>query len=166
MFEVQEKIGEYDDDEEMLIKMEWIFEDSRYIDDIDEVIDTQNEMGIVDVSKYLGSDEFKVIGYQLFDYLDVEEIFSNEELGKYFDYEYFGRDMKLSGEFDDILEDENENISDLEFGEKIVDLMGGIDLMDKETLITYFDYDQLGRDYRYNGQQYYYKKYDSVIIDL
>lgn len=60
--------------------------------------------------------------------------------------------MKLSGEFDDILDEENKNISDLEFGEKIVDLMGGINLMDKETLISYFDYDQLGRDYRYNGQ--------------
>lgn len=95
---------------------------------------------------------------QLVDDIGVESV-SNPEF--YFDFESFGRDLRISGDLEAGAEDEEERerlgehyegMSDRAIGEEVVDDMyGGVSELPKEVSERYFDYDKLARDMEIGG---------------
>lgn len=82
-------------------------------------------------------------------YSYIDDVFGSvtaltrKELEYYFDFEGFGRDLRIEGvenEFD------FEGHGDEEIGVEYVDMLGGIEELSKETLERYFDYERFGHD--------------------
>jgi antirestriction protein len=76
---------------------------------------------------------------------DIIREYAPDDVGEWIDERY-------QGKYD----------SDTELGEGYVDMMGGIEMMDKETLERYFDYESFGRDLAYDYRDfdgYYFRSY-------
>ena len=96
---------------------------------------------------------------ELVDDIGVGGVVNNQY---YFDYDRFGRDLRLSGDLTGGLETQEEideadekydRMSDREIGEETVDdIYGGVEHLPKETQEQYFDYEALARDMNYNGE--------------
>lgn len=71
-----------------------------------------------------------------------DEIMTNLDL--YFDYDSFGRDLRM--DHDDEDERMYEGMSDEDVGYEYVEDLGGVETLSKETISRYIDYDQLARD--------------------
>jgi antirestriction protein len=74
----------------------------------------------------------------------------------YFDYEAFGRDLRISGDLhDDDVEEGDEwwaDLDDEEIGQTFVDdHMGGLSELSKETIRNYFDMEKFARDLDMSG---------------
>jgi antirestriction protein len=80
----------------------------------------------------------------------------------YFDYEAFGRDLAISGDMTNDLDEDDpddaeqiafyEDMSDRELGEHVVyEVFGGVDELGKRTREMYFDYEAFARDLGYDG---------------
>lgn len=87
------------------------------------------------------------------EFLDDIGVESVTNADAYFDYESFGRDLKM-----DMTEDEDDpeydsrvEMSDQEAGEDFVDSMGGVKELGKETISRYFDYEKFARDLDLGG---------------
>lgn len=146
-------------DDEQVMVLEALTNELGY--DFDEAFD------VVDDGDYTiwytdGHSDFD-LGYAIIDELGIDNI-ENPEY--YFDYEAFGRDLRLEGYYDNIIQDyrdqgddeyadeyeaEIEGMSDQELGEDYVDSMGGVEYLGKDTIETYFDVDEYGRVLMING---------------
>jgi len=106
----------------------------------------------------------------------LEEVgISNEMANMYFDYEYFGRDLSLSGDLTSSLEEDAEeaeeqgdleeaerlreeverlnNLSDEELGWEFVESIGSLeDAVGAPQIARYFDYGSFARDMEMNGE--------------
>jgi hypothetical protein len=77
----------------------------------------------------------------------VDDIGLDSLVGDYFDYEAFGRDVRLGGDLE--LFPELEGMSDRDIGYEVIDSLGGTDQVRNPHF--YVDYDMLGRDLRIGG---------------
>ncbi len=71
--------------------------------------------------------------------------------GYHFDYDSFGRDLRIDGygydeDSEDPEEDFTKGMSDQEVGEHYVEGMGSVAELGQKTIEMYFDYESLGRD--------------------
>lgn len=106
----------------------------------------------------------------------LEDVGISDDLAdQYFDYESFGRDLRISGDLTNSLEDDLESarsdededeverleeeierlesLSDRELAEDFVDSIGSLkDAVGKDSLARYFDYEAFGRDMNLNGE--------------
>jgi antirestriction protein len=169
IFELNEKAERLEElsDDEMEI-LEAICEEGGY--DFDEAFDVVSDgdynVWYCDGSDYdLGAEVIDELGYP-------------NDADYYFDYESFGRDLRLDGYFDSVIQDyrdqgddeyadeyeeEIENMSDEELGYDFVDSIGGIEELGNDALETYFDYDEFGRVLRINGTFY---PFDEGFIEV
>jgi antirestriction protein len=85
--------------------------------------------------------EFKSFAMDMVDELGIEGI-NNVEY--YFDYDSFGSDARADYTDEELEEYGYDELDDTELGERLVDDMGGIDQLGKETIEGYFDYDKFG----------------------
>jgi hypothetical protein len=68
----------------------------------------------------------------------------------YFDFQSFGRDLRM--DFDEDDDEAYEGMSDEDVAEQWVDGMGGVKELGEQTLNNYFDYAKLARDMGYNSE--------------
>lgn len=116
-----------------------IFDEDRYTD-YETALDQRH-----DIDVYEG--DLKEYAHELVSDLGIESIANS---GFYFDYESFGRDVRLEAYDDEDIE-MYENMSDEEIGEYIVnDVYGGIESVDEDIVERYFDYDYFARDLSYD----------------
>ena len=163
-------IDEYSNGEEALDTIETynnLDEDDREVFAalIEYGYDTEEALRIVDdhdYSFYEGTSDSD-IGYAVIDsYGSISELGDTAE--KYFDYEGFGRDLRISGDLDylfendegetdeDAVEEFTDSHTDREIGEWYVyDILGDVSELGQQTLENYFDYDAFGRDIRLEG---------------
>jgi antirestriction protein len=144
----QGNIEEYFDlvddlDEEEILKLKILMEDIGY--DFDDAMDKKDDLIVYGEFK---DDEDFAMEY-------VDGIGSIEDaLGKnaenYFDFDSFGRDLRISGDLydedDPDSEERYEGMSDQEIGEEFIDDMGGVGELDKDTQERYFDWSTFSRD--------------------
>jgi antirestriction protein len=87
-----------------------------------------------------------------------------EQAQSYFDFEAFGRDLRISGDLDDPDADEDEeqwweDLDDQEIGEHVIDNWGGFEILSKAQQEMYFDWDKYARDLMFDmskhGRIYY-----------
>lgn len=85
-------------------------------------------------------------------YHALEEGYVNEDLlPSYFDFEQFGRDLRM--DFDEEDEERFAGMTDRQVGEEYVfEVLGGVEELDSRTLTSYFDPDQLARDLQLGGE--------------
>lgn len=96
----------------------------------------------------------KNIAYSLVDSIGDLESTLGSKVGNYFDYESFGRDLRIGGDLDRLLQEydsqtreEIESLDDGDIGEWVVnEVYGDIEHLGKETKEQYFDYESFGRD--------------------
>lgn len=124
------------------------------------------------------SDEIIIMEGTALDYVYdlIDDIgISDKMVNMYFDYDSFGRDLRISGddvnhleedlEYEKSMDGDEEHIeyleeaissihrmSDQERGEEFVENMGGLDDMDEETKKRYFDYESFTRDLKLNSE--------------
>ena len=127
---------------------------------------TEEALRIVDdhdYSFYEGTSDSD-LGYALIDsYGSISEL-GRDSLETYFDFDGFGRDIRISGDLDylfendegetdeDAVEEFTDSHNDREIGEWYVyDMLGSISELGDETLERYFDYSGFGRDVRLEG---------------
>lgn len=91
------------------------------------------------------------LGYELIDLIGSPSELDRDIIEMYFDYDGFGRDARING---DLEEYDDSSFSDQDFGYEIVEIFGGIENLDRDTLDMYFDYDGYGRDAKINGSFY------------
>jgi antirestriction protein len=150
--EALESVVDNDMEEEFKAAMEYTADDFRRSLDL---VDNNEVIKISDESLSNKMDE--EIGYYYIDnlYGDLSEVSHPES---YFDYEAFGRDVRLEyyQDGDDMPETAgeywcgDEDASDEEIGEAIVDDLGW-EGVGKENMERYFDYEKFGRDIRIEG---------------
>lgn len=127
----------------------------RGLSDVDEIRDALDNMSLyytdsIRVAIEMHCDE--TLAYE-----------SNDFCERYFDYEQYGRDIRVSGDLDYELEDiddederkerEDElySMSDYEIGEYFVNMCGSIeDAVGKNRMEYYIDYDAVERDFGYD----------------
>lgn len=96
---------------------------------------------------FAGSDDSD-LGYAVMDEFGFESV----SLEMYFDFESFGRDLRLDSYIADVEEDDPDyadmlmDMDDEELGEHYVDAIGGVGELSRITLEMYFDYDRYGHD--------------------
>lgn len=131
---------------------------------VDYGYDTENALQTVeshDYSFYEGTSDSD-LGYAVVDsYGGVSELGDTAE--NYFDYDGFGRDLRISGDLDylfenddgetdeDALEEFLDDHNDSDIGYWYVDMLGDISELGRQTIETYFDYESFGRDIRMDG---------------
>lgn len=96
----------------------------------------------------------------------------------YFDYDEFGRDLRLDGYYDELIDDYRsqgddewaddleehlENTSDYELAEEYIFGLGGLEALGKETLEMYFDYDSYEDALKINGN---FIEFDEGYVEL
>ena len=125
-------------------------------DDFRRSLDLVDDNEVIKISdESLSNKMDEEIGYYFVDSMgDVSEVSHPEN---YFDYEAFGRDIRLEYYKDDDMPETageywcgDEDASDEEIGEAVVDDLGwgGVG---KDNMERYFDYEAFGRDIRLNG---------------
>lgn len=91
-----------------------------------------------------------------------------DNIQNYFDYESFGRDLRISGDLDDPDADEDEeqwweNMTDQEIGEQTADDLGW-EGVGKNNLEMYFDWGRFARDLMFDMSKYKGVYYDPNSI--
>lgn len=103
-------------------------------------------------TKYLN--ESAKIAYNYIDNLGGIEYLDKRTLENFFDYEYFGRDLRKFF-YNNSEDEEIENMSDMtdmELGEHYINnVLGDIEELGRDTLENYFDYEYYGRDLQFKG---------------
>ena len=85
-----------------------------------------------------------------------EGLVGGDTLEGYLDWEKFGRDLWIGGDFDYLMDDDPgeyariEEMRDSERAEYFVDQMGSVSELGAQTLTDYVDYEKLGRDLGYD----------------
>lgn len=119
---------------------------------------------IDDIMVFWDCDDMTDVAYY---YIDEGILPSNPQY--YFDYERYGRDCSFDGpsddsEFETIYDEYGVDEDDDEaLGEVIVDEMGGLDSLDKQTIINYMDLEKLGRDLSFDG---HWVEFDRGMIEI
>ena len=137
-----ELADELDEDEIFALKI--LIDDLGY--DFDDAMDKKEELVVYGE---FDSDEDFAMEY-------VEGIGSiadalGDNAESYFDFDAFGRDLRIEGYCDDE-DDEGEEVdncedmSDQEIGEQVVDEMGGVGELSKQNQEMYFDWSKFARD--------------------
>lgn len=159
-------LGEYediDDVNDLAEKLEEIEENDlgdaleaavEMFGDFDQALDHVEDMIYIDDQNLSDTDE--IIGWHYFDELGINNIKDPE---RYFDYDAFGRDIRLeyypSDEDDPETAGEywcgDENATDEEIGEAVVDDLGW-EGVGKDNIERYFDQEAFGRDIRIDGR--------------
>lgn len=145
---IAEKLNEYGTEE-----LSNVMEVASDIDDAMEGIDDGR------YQYYPGIFNDTDLGQNWIDEVGFEGI-SNPE--NYFDYESFGRDLRLEYSPQDEDDPEtaeefycgDENASDEDIGYEYVESIGGVDQLGKDTIENYFDVEKLGRDLSFDGYTY------------
>ena len=86
----------------------------------------------------------------------ISEALSRETLELYFDYESFGRDLKMDLDEEDDWERDLLDKSDYDCGEEYVDSLGGVEELSNDTIENYFNIEGFARDCQYDGSFDYY----------
>jgi len=101
----------------------------------------------------------------------VEEGLMDDRVSDYFNYERWGRDLRLSGEFEDMVgEDEwfaeYEHLPDHKLADAYFDMTGEEPRdLDSKTLKNYFDYEGFAEDMGYEGATEYGKGENKFVVD-
>jgi len=101
----------------------------------------------------------------------VEEGLMDDRVSDYFNYERWGRDLRLSGEFEDMVgEDEwfaeYEHLPDHKLADAYFDMTGEEPRdLDSKTLKNYFDYEGFAQDMGYEGATEYGKGENKFVVD-
>jgi antirestriction protein len=104
-----------------------------------------------DASVYHAKDETD-LAYEVIDQLGIE---GADPEGYHFDYEAFGRDLRIEryGYDEETEEDMYEGMSDEDVGYDYVDSVGGVSALGKRIVEMYFDYASYGRDFAMDFHQ-------------
>ena len=86
----------------------------------------------------------------------LTEALSRDTLEMYFDYESFGRDVKMDLDEEDEWERELLDMSDYDCGEEYIDSFGGIEYAGECHLESYFNMEMFARDCQFDGSFDYY----------
>ena len=89
------------------------------------------------------------------------EAFRRETWESVFDYDHFGREIQW--DMDDEEREAYEGMSDAEIGERYVDEIGGIEVLEEETIENYADMNELGRLIEQDGG---WVKYDGGYVQI
>lgn len=110
---------------------------------------------------YIGGSEHSDLGYYWIETMGGIEEMSEETLENYFDYESFGRDVRLEYYAEDDMPEtcgeywcDDENASDYEIGTEVVAQLGFEDILNID---YYFNYDLFGEDL-YNEGMYIFSE--------
>lgn len=108
----------------------------------------------------------------------IDELGMPSDQDYYFDYEAFGRDLRLDGYYNELIDDYRhhgddewaddleeylENTSDYELAEEYIGSLGGLEMLGQDTLGRYFDYDAYEDALKINGN---FIEFDEGYIEL
>jgi antirestriction protein len=158
----QSNLEEYFDalddlDEDDVIKLVILTDDMGY--DVEDAMDKLDDLVV-----YGEFDSDKDFAYEYVDGIGSLSDALGDNIQNYFDYEAFGRDLRLGGDLDDPDADEDEEqwwegMSDEEIGEHYADDLGW-DGIGKNNLEQYFDWDKFARDLMFDMSEH-----DGVYYD-
>ena len=86
----------------------------------------------------------------------ISEAMSRDTMELYFDYESFGRDIKIDLDPNDEWENELLEKDDYDCGAEYVDSLGGVEELSDDTIESYFNIEGYARDCQYDGSFDYY----------
>lgn len=86
----------------------------------------------------------------------ISEAINRDTLEMYFDYENFGREIKMDLDEEDEWESQLLDMSDYDCGAEYIDSYGGIEQMNDSTIENYFDIESFARDCQFDGSFDYY----------
>ena len=145
----------YDFDEDDATRIAILMEDMNY--DFDDAMDRKDDLIV-----YGEFDSDKDFAYEYIDSIGSLEDALGDNIQSYFDYESFGRDVRLETYDEEDLE-RYEDMSDEEIGEELADDLGW-EGIGKRNLETYFDWDKFARDLMFDMSSYGKVYYDPNSI--
>lgn len=108
------------------------------------ITDYETNIPKLEISEYTNIDELNELASKIVDMNEGQILI----MGAYL---YEGNDIEYAVEHCDDGSIYYDCYSDQDLGYQIVDMVGGTDQLDKDTLEMYFDYDGYGRDAKING---------------
>jgi antirestriction protein len=146
--EYWDAIAHTDDDD--AIRLAILMEDMGY--DYEDAQDRREDLIV-----YGGFDSDEDFAYEYVESIGSLEDALGKNIQNYFDYEAFGRDLRISGDLydpdDPDAEERYEDMSDQEIGEEVADSLGW-EAVGKRNLEMYFDWGTFARDLMFDMSEY------------